>query len=352
MYEKMGRSLLKNQDYDIHIFGQAIKEDFQEKGITLHPHFCPPKLSFNRIHTPFKILFNTLKLKPQLIIVNSIDLLILMILNKILFGTKIIYDIRENYNFNLKYQSSYLGLKKQILRAIIKLIEHTSALFYDHFFLAEKSYHKELNFIKKENTTILQNTCITPNSPPTPFRDKKAPILYSGTIAAEYGIKELINWKLQSKHSNKLIIAGFCANKKLQQWILDKTTQRTDFELVGITELVPHQKIIDLIKNSSMGIMPYQKNKSIDRCVPTKIFEYITYQLPFIISNNPEWKHITNEYQAGLNINFSNFEEIESAATKILTERKTFFTKEGKTNISWNSIEQSLLLNITNSLIN
>ena len=56
MYEKIGQSLLKNPDYDIHIFGQDIEGASLEKEITLHRHNCPPKLSFNRILIPYKIL--------------------------------------------------------------------------------------------------------------------------------------------------------------------------------------------------------------------------------------------------------------------------------------------------------
>ena len=351
MYEKMARSISKNKKYDIHIFGQDIKGGILEKNITLHPHNCPPKLSFTRILLPFKIAFNIIKLKPEVVIVNSIDLLILIISNKILFGTKIIYDIRENYHFNLQFQSNYLGLKKRIFKGLIYTIERISGLFYDTFFLAEKSYFNELKFINKKKTTVLQNTCVTEGVTPTPFRNNNSYILYSGTIAVEYGIKELINWKTQSNHKNKLVIAGMCANPALKQWIRQKCNNRTDIELIGINHLVPHSRILELIQKASFAIMPYQKNQSIDRCIPTKLFEYISYQLPFLISKNLEWTQIMDEYHAGISVNFNDFQSIEKAFLEISQNYDTFFNTKGKTNTSWELVEQSLLLNSINSLI-
>lgn len=354
MFEKMGLSLSKSDEYDIHIFGQNIGNLPMVKNITFHIHKCPPKLSLTRITTPIKILFNSIKVKPDILICNSIDLLLLMFLNKILFGTKLVYDIRENYNFNITHQSNYTGLKSSLIKSTIKLIESITGRFYDHFFLAEKSYQSEIQFTNPNQTTVLQNTFsnrLYENSKNHPSPSNKPYILYSGTIAEEYGIRDLIQWKKKSKTSLKLIIAGFCANKALLKWIRNEIINH-DIQIIGGNHLIPHTDIINLIKHASLSVMPYQNNKSVVRCMPTKVFEYTFFKLPILASPYGIWTDFITNHSAGLTVDFNSYDDVDLKINQILNQETPLYYKTPTKNNSWESIEEKVFINNISILIN
>ena len=105
--------------------------------------------SIKRLIVPIHIFRKLLKLKPELIIVTTAELLIVSILNKILFGTKIIYDLQENYYRNIAFTDAYPSMVRYPIAIITKIIEYVTSVFIDHFILAEKVYEKQLKFIGK-----------------------------------------------------------------------------------------------------------------------------------------------------------------------------------------------------------
>src|SRR5437660_1638590 len=90
MYEKMGRSLAKLPDTEIHICGyQSPLPDCPE--IHFHPLFHFKRLSFNRLAAQGKYYQLLLKVKPDAIIVNTYELLLVSLTYSILFNAKLYY---------------------------------------------------------------------------------------------------------------------------------------------------------------------------------------------------------------------------------------------------------------------
>ena len=154
MYEKFGLSLGQTNQYDINIIGFASKNIPPNKDISFLPLGTFPRMSWKRFFAPSSVWKKYLKVKPEVIIFNTHELLIVTVLYRIFFGAKIIYDIRENYSRNIRLQQVYPKLLRPLLASWIKLKERLSKPFIHRQIVAERSYLTELNFFKKECPSI------------------------------------------------------------------------------------------------------------------------------------------------------------------------------------------------------
>jgi hypothetical protein len=309
MYEKIGISLSRNSDYEVHIAGYAIKAQ-AHVNITFHPIFSFHRLSIHRILAPWKFYKLLLKVKPDYIIATTHEILVVTILHKILFGSKIIYDVQENYFRNIVYTSTFPWGIRHTLAACIRLKEKLSRPFIDHFILAEKNYEKEFSFTKGKST-VIENKAIAPvslagkNEKPK----NKIRLLYSGTIAENYGVFEAVDLTIQLHKLDpriELAIIGYSAKNETFEKLKAQIIPYKFIQLKGGNQLVPHQEILKEISTSHFGLVCYRPNKSTINCIPTKLYEYLAYHLPMIVQNNPAWEEIIKRYQAGIMIDYSN----------------------------------------------
>ena len=84
MYEKLGKAFAKIDKAEIHIAGFHANNVVPEEKIELHPLFNFDRLSYRRFGASLKIWLLLIKVKPEVIIANTHELLIVIILYKIL----------------------------------------------------------------------------------------------------------------------------------------------------------------------------------------------------------------------------------------------------------------------------
>src|SRR5882762_5255587 len=85
MLDKMGRTLEAAGTYEISIIGYPSQRNPDGGSITLYPLKAFTRLSAGRFFAPLKVLLLLLKLKPEILIVNTHELLIVACLNRIFF---------------------------------------------------------------------------------------------------------------------------------------------------------------------------------------------------------------------------------------------------------------------------
>jgi len=338
-------------NYDISIVGFHSNSHVKHNHIRFFPLFNFKRASIKRIFAPHKYFKILLKVKPELIIVNSIDLQIVTYLYKILFGTKIIYDVQENYYHNIRYTDIYPLILRLPLAAGVRALEWLSRLFVTHYFLAEKNYEKEFYFTKGKSTVIENKYKFTSTKSVQKSNNKNTTtLLYSGTIAENYGIFEAINLveklnKIEEKF--KLTIIGYCAIAPTLNKIKNKIASNKNVTLIGGNQLVPHSEIINAIKTADFGLIAYRKNKSTENCFPTKIYEYMAHQLPMIVTKNPYWLGFCEKHNACIAINYKDF---QSKALLDQLENTAFYQPTSRMDIYWES-EEGKMLEVVNNIL-
>jgi len=344
---KIGQSLAQTNKYEVNIIGFVSKKKSPGKNIYLHPLFNFRRNSIRRLFAPISILKKYLKLKPQLLIVNTPELLWLIIIIKILFGPKIIYDIQENYRLNIKYSTVYSGLLKALSLNYIKFLERITTHFVDGYLLAEDIYAKQLNFIqKKPYIKLLNKSTIYKIGDINPIQFKQGQplkIIYTGTIGKEYGTLEAIEFcrKLHVTAPNiTLIIVGYSPDYEYFKEVEVAISNAEYISLITQDKPVPQSQIVDKIQQSDIAILPYQLNPNISGRFPTKIYDYLALGTPMIIPPHNKWKAYLDQYKAGIIVDFTKI-DTQEVVQKLHTTR--FYRSRPKGEILWKSQEPTLL---------
>ncbi|UII30741.1 hypothetical protein LVD17_20825 [Fulvivirga ulvae] len=346
MYEKLGLSLGQTNKYEINIIGFYVKKLPEAENIKFHPLFKFKRLNISRLAAPLKCFKKYLQLKPELIIINTHELLIVTILYKILFGSRIIYDIRENYFRNIRYTNSFPYILRPLIAGYVRSKEYISRLFFDHYFLAERQYEKEFSF-SRGRSTIIENK-YRPVYLKTGERKEvkdtaKINLVFTGTIADSTGVFQCINFakKLHEKDpAVRLKIVGYCSIPTTLNR-LKKVIENTDFiRLEGGDKLVSHSKVLKAIREADFGVIYYPWNRSTMNTMPTKLFEYLGNQLPILLQNHQPWTALCSHYNASVTLTADGF-EAEDTLRKMKTTK--FYTSTPKEEILWISEEKKLL---------
>lgn len=350
-YEKIGKSLSKVDGYKVSIFGLKSSENIKDNEVDFFPQPTFPRISFSRIKVRMKFYKTCLKVKPDIIIVNTHELLGVMCLFKILFGCKTIYDIQENYFLNLWHGNAFPRLIRPFLATWVRLKETLTSPFINHFLLAEKSYESELGFIGNRYT-ILENKFVFPEGfhpKPRPSVSKKNyKIVYTGTISEVYGIYDAIDFfKLFLDHypNSQFTIIGYSSSKKTLRRLNSVISNDPTINLVGGEELVPHVEILNCIQESDLAIVPYHLNKSIVSCFPTKLWEYMTLKVPFIMKSDLPWVPYCKQYNACVEVDFESpdWKKFDNDLN-----RNDFYSQVPETQFLWLEQEKALFSSISN----
>lgn len=348
MTEKFGHTLAATRQYDVHIIGFPA-EVAPTPLIQTHPLPFFKRLSFKRLFARLTVCKLFLKLKPDLIIFTTHELLTAAVLSKLITRCKIIYDVQENYYRNIKYTGAFPYLLRTFIAAGVRLKEIISSSFIDHFFLAESNYSKELNFLRL-NFTVLENKLKKPaekiarrNNP------RRNNLLFSGTLSESTGVFKAIEIAVKLHPLNRnitLTIVGYCAQRNVLQKIVNTIEPYPFIRLLGGNQLVPHAEIIEQIKQADAGIISYPFNPSTYGSTPTKLYEYLGHQLPIILIHHPHWIALCEPFQAAL-----VFEPEHINPKKLLEALNTqsFYTAE-PLDVFWESEQPRLIRRVQQML--
>ncbi len=341
-YEKTGLSISQRNKYTVNIIGYWVKNIPEVKNITFHPLFNFNRTHPDRLWASWKIYKKLLQLKPELIIATTHESLIVICLYKIIFGTKILYDIQENYYRNIRFTYTYPPLLRTLLALYVRGVEKLCDRWIDHYTLAEQSYSGDLKFTIGKSTVIENKTPLKPSNRIKKKYSSRIQFTYTGTISENYGIYDGIAFIDRLHQINPhvhLVIAGYCAKKGTWKRILRKTKGKDYITIRGGDHLLSHDQIIKEIEIADFVILPYQLDRSIIRCIPTKIYECIVLKTPMIIRPNPLWLKLCNQFNACMPCNFKD--EDEHFLRLILN--RNYYTKGDATVISWENEEIKLL---------
>ncbi len=302
MAEKIGSSLSDSGLFTVTIVGfPSSAQANLSNGITALPHKPFKRISLKRFVMPWLILFNIAKLKPDVVIINTPELLLPMVIGRVWLRYELIYDVLENYYRNIRFAPTYPLLIRWPLAALTRLTEILLTPLTTHIFLAEAGYKHELGFARK--ALVLENKLPKRLVVSTPDRNTRYNLLFTGTLAHTTGIFEAINLckKLHTIDTRyTLTIIGYCAMPTVLATIKETLKDYSFITLTGGDELVPHDQILKAIRSAGCGIIIYPPNASTENSMPTKLYEYLALKLPIIIDHNQSAHDLIEECKAGI----------------------------------------------------
>jgi hypothetical protein len=328
MYEKLGTALA-NIFNEVHIIGTDDTESYQNqsdvlsknikpKNITFHPLFSFKRTSILRMLAGWNFLKKIWTIQPDVIVIEAIELLPAAGLYKLFYPTtSFVYDIRENYVYNIIYQDVYPFMFKHILAFIVRGIEKGSLLFTDKIILAERCYWEEMPFLKaqkKVKVYVVENKFKAIQASQSQKRDtkdflgkKNLRFLLTGTISEVFGVYQAIELmkKILAHSDSVFTVCGKITDEKISI-LLHELLATYPEQVILKTDRKPvsHQIIIEELLHTDVALLPYIANKSTEKCIPTKMYECLSLAIPMLIQNNKYWEEICNPHQAAVFIDY------------------------------------------------
>jgi glycosyltransferase involved in cell wall biosynthesis len=311
MVEKMAVSLTRDGRFAVTVIGYGKSENAMP-GISIYGLGEFKRVSVARLLAPLQVLVKCYQVKPEILIVNTHELLVVGLANRILFGTEIWYDLQENYYRNIRFGGVFPRLVRTPLALFVRAKEKLLAPFFKGFFLAEKGYELELTFLGNR-ALVLENkvtrTTVIPRKKGAHFT-----FLFSGTLAESTGVFDAIRLVRAIRDQGaevRLRIIGYAALQDVRERLMLASSTAPFVSLEGIDRLVPHRQIMAAIAEADAGIIAYPDSPHTTHSIPTKLYEYLGNQLPIVCVNHPAWCELIEKWQAGVCIDFKNFQASE-----------------------------------------
>ncbi|GAB3664313.1 hypothetical protein GCM10028791_39920 [Echinicola sediminis] len=350
-FGKFAISLRETNKYHINIIGFLEKNPPKQDNIEFKPIFGNQRLHPNRLLAPLKFLYWLKKIKPQLVIVTTYELLPAAAIMKAFLGFQLVYDVQENYSKNISFNNTLPFWLRFLAGKYVQFVEKITTPFVDHFFFAEQCYQEELAGFRPY--TIIENKFSGPVQPVLPFKISRNNLkfLITGTITPVYGVEEAIHWfKFIQQHypSSRLKLKGHVplADYRSKLKKVSQSIPALTLEISG--RPVPYGDIQQAIHQADILLLPYQNLPSIWPKIPSKLYEGIALGKPVIIPKNPKWEHIIDQYPAGVALEFDQPEKSLETFEALFT--RTFYTRPPGQEVSWDS-EQEKLLTVVDKLL-
>jgi len=336
-FDKLGLSLCETNKYHLNIIGFFAKNVTNLKNIKFTPICSTYRLHPKRLLASKNFLRELKAYRPDLVVVTTYELLPAAIWGKKRYRYKLIYDVQENYSFNiLDHRTLPVGLR-HLAAYLVRAVENKAAPYIDHFLYAEESYVNELSF--PGNYTILQNKYQGPAEPVMPYRLdhlSKFHFIVSGTITPGYGIEEAMDWFgsiSQIYKGSSFTIIGHVTLKSFKRKLEKKAFVMEGIILRISSQPIPNSELLSAQKEADIILLPYRQQTSIKYKIPTKLFETLALGKPLLHSENDLWAEMVRQYPAGTAANFRDASSAADSFQQFLS--MTFYRTPPSSDLTW-----------------
>jgi glycosyltransferase involved in cell wall biosynthesis len=333
MTEKMGASLARTGKYEVFVIGYPSAGQVPA-GVRALP--LPPfrRLSLARWIARWQTLRLAFAVRADLFIFSTHELIFPALALKVILGTQIIYDVRENYFRNILHSEGLPRLIRWPLAVLVRLKEKVFAPAIDHFFLAEIGYEQEFRF-HRGGWTVIENKALEISITRGSVDPKQLTLLFSGTLSESTGVFRAILFSdiLHREHPGvRLVIAGYAASESVRQKLVAAVKDKPYIRTVGVDTLVPHSEILSLFASADAGLITYLPLPHILNSVPTKLYEYLQARLPIITENHWPW---VNRFASSTPFVYADFENPDPKSILNSLINNSFYT-EAPAQTDWN----------------
>jgi len=344
MFHKLGRSLKLLADARLVVAGAGTNNPQETAGIKSYVLGRFTRLSFSRLAARAHVFMLAIRERPRIFVACTHELLATAVALRFLFGTRIVYDIQENYYLNIRHTDAFpTGLRAPLALAV-RMKERLLIPFFHHVILAEQCYEEEMPFISRKKIVIAENKSLNGLRgfrEPKDFRQKfTIELLFTGTMSESTGVFTAIELARQLHLVDprvRLRLVGYCSLRRDWQRIEELAGNCDFISVVGGDNPVPHEVIEGYIQASDAGIIAYTDSIATRERMPTKLYEYLAFQLPILLSGNPKWKAKCDESSAAV-----LFSPTLDASHILLALQKNQFYKTEPRHVLWSDTVRGL----------
>ncbi len=264
------------------------------------------------------------------------------------WGKKVIYDVHEDVPRDM-LAKEYLPLwQRRPLARVFEVLENSASRFFSALITVTPDIAKR--FQHQPRTILVRNFPRVdefPSVPKLPWRERLPAIAYVGSIAADRGIREMVQamGNLPGSLPGRLLLATNSFPPLLRQ----RAAAQRGWDRVEDRGHLDHQGIFDLLGQVRGGLVCFHPVPNNLTALPHKLFEYMAAGIPVIASDFPTWREIVARHRCGLLVNPMEPPAIAGAIEYLLThpQEAELMGKRGRQAVeehyNWTAEEQSLL---------
>lgn len=269
---------------------------------------------------------------------------------KLKYRRKVIYDAHESVFYYFPDFSRKPRFFTLPVGVISQLLEWFCIMFVDFVITVTPWIERDLKRFNRK-TTILYNYPIKGFFKPALHTEKKKKIvLYHGQLSHARNIESIIKafTIVREKFPDAILkIVGYGPDyyiKKLKEII----KQHNLSENVKIFPPVDYKEIPNLISEAMIGLSSMYPNKSFQRSIQVKIFEFMASGVPVLGCNTPANRYYIEKHATGLIVNPPTPQNIADCILKLLLNPELIkeFGKNGikatGEKFNWNQMEKRL----------
>jgi glycosyltransferase involved in cell wall biosynthesis len=295
------------------------------KVTTLGFKWWPKNLILKFIVSFWRVLQVLLRAKADVYTCCGLSSLIFAVPIKVLTKKKVIYDCYEHYPYQFTAPALQKTISQYIIWNFILGIENALAQLSDYI-LVVPSYDNILlerfKRLKKDSVSEIWNLPSLKlldkgekNNRPKNYKT----ILYVGAIGDNTGVFKLLESipKVTIEFPNtKVLLIGSVNNlKELLIYINHLGIEKN----VEILKPIPYIEISKIYRSADIGIVLYQPTFwTLRTKASEKLFEYMLFSLPMVVSNFPGLREIVKTCNSGVLVDPTNVEEISRVLIRLL----------------------------------
>lgn len=220
-------------------------------------------------------------------------------------GKKVIFDAHEDFPNDL-YNAPYLNdniLKRTFTKhVIIPLLRYYQKYVFkrlDALIAATPYIQKCIEKLNSKTVVVynyfdVNNPFISTNKIEITKLPKFHYIVYGGTISSSYGVKNIVE-SLKFTKNVMLYMCGRFASDGYRHLL----ESLPEWQYVSFLGTVPQDRMAEVYKKSNIAILANHDTFNYQWCLPTKLFEFMYYRLPVIVSDLPGIRPIVEKSQCG-----------------------------------------------------
>ncbi|MBC1402847.1 glycosyltransferase family 4 protein [Listeria booriae] len=240
-----------------------------------------------------------------------------------------IYDMHENFPKALETKAWIPKRLRKPLAKIVKRVEQKGLALCNSVIFAESSYKKDYPYVTQKQEDIL-NYPIYQEVIQSRENEEQI-LLYVGGIEENRGLWIMLEALRSLKHLGheklKLKLVGPVSeadNEKIDTFVTEHSLA-SNVERLG---RIPNVEINRHMATATIGLCLLKPIPNYMESMATKMFEYMSAELPMIVSDFPMWSDLMKETKSGLSLNPLDTEEV-TEAIELLLENKILRQKMG-----------------------
>ena len=168
-------------------------------------------------------------------------------------------------------------------------------------------------------------------------------IIYQGAVNKDRGVKLMIESMKHLENVKLYIVGGGDLLDVLMSYTKDLNLQNK----VNFLGKIPFSKLHVITDNADLGLSFEEDTCLAYRyALPNKVFDYISSEIPILLSDLPEFKKIIQKYNVGMILKSRKPKDVADQITQILSINKSEFLSElkvAKKDFCWENEEKELL---------